>query len=84
MSFAIGTPIRVGADEDPQQVTERLHATLQQLVDGAQARYPEPGSGRWWQPAHLGGTAPTPAEAAATEAERQRRKAAAREAQAAG
>lgn len=78
ISFAIGAPIRVGAEEDPQQVTESLHATLQQLVDTAQARYPEPGSGRWWQPAHLGGTAPTPAEAAATEAERQRRKAAAR------
>jgi len=78
VSFAIGAPIRVGADEDPQQVTDSLHATLQELVDGVQARYSEPGAGRWWQPAHLGGTAPTPAEAAATEAERQRRKAAAR------
>ena len=78
VSFAVGTPITVGADDDPQQVTERLHGVLQGLVDGLQTRYPEPGAGRWWQPAHLGGTAPTPAEAAATEAERQRRKAAAR------
>jgi len=81
VSFAVGDRVRVGRDEDPQEVTERLHATLQKLVDGAQARYPEPGAGRWWQPAHLGGTAPTPEEAAATEAERQRRKAAARAAQ---
>ena len=78
VSFAVGTPITVGADDVPQQVTDRLHGVLQGLVDGLQARYPEPGAGRWWQPAHLGGTAPTPAEAAATEAERQRRKAAAR------
>jgi 1-acyl-sn-glycerol-3-phosphate acyltransferase len=80
ISFAIGAPMRVAADEDPQQVTDRLHDTLQHLVDGAQARYPEPGAGRWWQPAHLGGTAPTPEQAKATEAERQRRKAAGRSA----
>ncbi|TFC88128.1 1-acyl-sn-glycerol-3-phosphate acyltransferase [Cryobacterium sp. TMT4-31] len=81
VSFAVGMPVRVNAEDDPQQVTQRLHGVLQELVDGLQARYPEPGAGRWWQPAHLGGTAPTPAEAAATEAERQRRKAAARAAQ---
>ena len=78
VSFAVGTPIQVSATDDAQAVTLVLHGTLQGLVDGLQARYPEPGSGRWWQPAHLGGTAPTPEEAAATEAERQARKAAAR------
>jgi 1-acyl-sn-glycerol-3-phosphate acyltransferase len=78
VSFAVGTPIHVSASDDPQAVTQLLHSTLQRLVDGLQARYPVPGSGRWWQPAHLGGTAPTPEQAAATEAERQLRKAAAR------
>lgn len=78
VSFAVGTPIQVSATDDAQAVTLVLHGTMQGLVDGLQARYPEPGSGRWWQPAHLGGTAPTPEEAAATEAERQARKAAAR------
>lgn len=78
ISFVVGAPIHVDRDDDPQQVTDRLHETLQGLVDQAQANYPEPGAGTWWQPAHLGGTAPTPVEAAATEAERQRRKAAAR------
>ncbi|MCU1446260.1 1-acyl-sn-glycerol-3-phosphate acyltransferase [Cryobacterium sp.] len=82
VSFAVGTPIRVSATDDAQAVTLVLHGTLQGLVDGLQARYPVPGAGRWWQPAHLGGTAPTPGEAAATEAERQLRKAADRAAKA--
>jgi len=37
------------------------------LLGRAQAEYPDqPASDeeRWWLPAHLGGTAPTPAEAA--------------------
>jgi 1-acyl-sn-glycerol-3-phosphate acyltransferase len=78
VSFAVGAPIQVGADDDPQAVTLGLHGIMQGLVDGLQGRFPLPGSGRWWQPAHLGGTAPTPEAAAATEAERQLRKAAAR------
>jgi 1-acyl-sn-glycerol-3-phosphate acyltransferase len=78
VSFAVGAPIQVSATDDAQAVTLALHGTLQGLVDRLQARYPVPGAGRWWQPAHLGGTAPTPEEAAATEAERQLRKAAAR------
>ncbi|WP_104082029.1 1-acyl-sn-glycerol-3-phosphate acyltransferase [Cryobacterium sp. Y11] len=56
--------------------TLRLHDTLQSLVDAVQAEYPVPGLGQWWQPAHLGGSAPTPGEAAVVEAERRRRKAA--------
>jgi hypothetical protein len=54
----------------------RLHDTLQALVDTVQADYPVAGAGQWWQPAHLGGTAPTPEQAAVAEAERRRRKAA--------
>jgi 1-acyl-sn-glycerol-3-phosphate acyltransferase len=40
-----------------------LRKRMQDLLDIAQAGYPnEPGA--WWAPAHLGGTAPTPEEAA--------------------
>lgn len=76
--FAVGSPMTVsGSDvDDVQAATLRLHETLQALVDGLQSSYPVPGDGAWWQPAHLGGTAPTPAEAAAVEAERQRARAA--------
>ncbi len=66
---AYGTPVevRVGValhpsvDDDPTAVTEQLRAAMAALLDEAQASYPvraEPGS--WWQPAHLGGGAPTP------------------------
>ncbi|MCP2250602.1 lysophospholipid acyltransferase family protein [Lentzea aerocolonigenes] len=44
-----------------------LRKRLQDLLDTAQAGYPnEPGA--WWAPAHLGGTAPTPEEAARLDA----------------
>lgn len=70
VSFAYGAPIAVGADDDPKAVTVRLRAALQQLVDRLQAEYPVDGTGAWWQPRHLGGTAPTPEEAAAADAAR--------------
>ncbi|MBG6240044.1 1-acyl-sn-glycerol-3-phosphate acyltransferase [Mycetocola sp. CAN_C7] len=73
--FAIGAPLTVGADADVRETTAALRQTLQTLLDDAQASYPDAGTGAWWQPAHLGGTAPTPEEAAVIEAERQRRKA---------
>ena len=35
------------------------------LLDETRARYPDmPGDDPWWLPAHLGGTAPTPQQAA--------------------
>ena len=44
-----------------------LRKRMQDLLDTAQAAYPnEPGA--WWAPAHLGGTAPTPEEAARLDA----------------
>jgi hypothetical protein len=70
VSFAFGAPITVGPGEDPHTVSARLRSTLQELVDRLQADYPVDGTGAWWQPRHLGGTAPTPAEAAAADAAR--------------
>ncbi|MEU5695493.1 lysophospholipid acyltransferase family protein [Actinosynnema sp. NPDC020468] len=60
--------IVVGEPLPPATTDAELHERLQSLVDDAQARYPEAGEGRWWQPAHLGGTAPTPEEAARLDA----------------
>lgn len=78
VSFAIGSPIVVSATDDVAEVTRRLHDTLQSFMDDLQSGYPVDGTGKAWQPAHLGGTAPTPEEAAAVEAARQARKAAER------
>ncbi|TFD60201.1 1-acyl-sn-glycerol-3-phosphate acyltransferase [Cryobacterium suzukii] len=80
VSIRFGQPFSAdGADPADNNVaiaTLRLHDTLQALVDAVQTEYAVPGAGAWWQPTHLGGTAPTPAEAAVVEAERRRRKAA--------
>lgn len=73
--FAIGAPFRPDAGSDVREQTAALRTSLQVLLDEAQAGYPDDGTGAWWQPAHLGGTAPTPEQAAVMEAERQRRKA---------
>jgi hypothetical protein len=46
---------------------------METLLDEAQRSYPDQPAGaddRWWQPAHLGGSAPTPEEAAASDAVR--------------
>ncbi|WP_157002635.1 lysophospholipid acyltransferase family protein [Agromyces laixinhei] len=78
VSFAFGDPITVSADEDPHSVTERLRATLQRMVDRLQAEYPVDGAGKWWQPRALGGSAPTPEEAAAADTAREAAREAAR------
>ncbi len=72
--FAFGAPITVRADDDVATVTHALRERMQSLTDALQSSYPLQGTGQWWQPRHLGGTAPTPAEARATEAERMRRR----------
>lgn len=57
-------PITIIVGEPVEPTTDAaLRERMQALLDDAQARYPESGEGRWWQPAHLGGTAPTPEEA---------------------
>ena len=80
VSIDFGPPVAYEPDEDPLAVHERLMTAIGELVDRAQRRYPQRPSGPgedWWLPAHLGGSAPTPEEAAATAraeaAERRRR-----------
>jgi 1-acyl-sn-glycerol-3-phosphate acyltransferase len=77
IGFAVGTPIHPAPTDDATALTLTLRERLQNLVDGLHARYPDDGAGAWWQPARLGGSAPTPAVAAIAEAERKARRAAA-------
>ncbi|GAB3678884.1 lysophospholipid acyltransferase family protein [Angustibacter aerolatus] len=67
----VGAPIDVPRSVDGDELTALLRTRMQELLDDAQARTPDqprPGEDAWWHPAHLGGTAPTPAEAAAMDA----------------
>lgn len=73
--FSFGEPITVSESDDAADVTSRLRESIQGLVDTLQRDYPLDGTGQWWQPRHLGGTAPTPTEAAQADAEREKRRA---------
>lgn len=70
VSVSFAEPIAVAPDADPHVLTTKLHDQLQRMVDTLQTEYPVDGTGAWWQPKHLGGTAPTPEEAAAADAAR--------------
>jgi hypothetical protein len=59
-TILIGEPFEPAPGDSGDDV---LRKRMQDLLDTAQASYPtEPGA--WWAPAHLGGTAPTPEQAA--------------------
>jgi 1-acyl-sn-glycerol-3-phosphate acyltransferase len=62
ISVLFGEPVPYEPDEDPNEITKRLMERIRELVKRAAADYPdEPADDdRWWLPAHLGGTAPTP------------------------
>lgn len=64
ISIAVGVPI--APVEPAQELTEKLHATMQSMLLDLQKDYVhEPGA--WWVPARLGGSAPTLEEATALE-----------------
>jgi hypothetical protein len=60
-------------------ITAELHARMAGLLDEAIAAHPDQPDGpddRWWLPRDIGGTAPTPEEAAAMDAaEKEQRRA---------
>jgi len=66
ISVVIGEPMRPGAEDSCEELTAELRGRMSGLLERAQAEYPEKPEGdeRWWLPARLGGTAPTPEEAA--------------------
>lgn len=68
-----GQPFQPSPHDDPDVLSRELRARMSTILDELQADYPDQPAGeddRWWQPAHLGGTAPTPEEAAALDADR--------------
>ncbi len=69
VAIHVGTPILPTPHTTRDEIESLLRAAMQELLDTAQTAYPVAGSGRWWQPLHLDGTAPTPTEAAAREDE---------------
>ena len=67
VTVLLGEPIVAEPGEKPQAVLRRTKAAMEALLDEAQRSYPDSPAGpddRWWLPVHLGGTAPTPEEAA--------------------
>jgi 1-acyl-sn-glycerol-3-phosphate acyltransferase len=71
VSIAIGEPLP--ADFKGDAAMAELRRRMSELLDGVQRAYPDQPAGpqdRWWLPAHLGGTAPTPEEAVALESTR--------------
>lgn len=69
VSIWIGEPLPVAAGDTAADVTARLATRLRELVDTMLAAYPDRPAPveDWWLPAHLGGSAPTPEQAAEDE-----------------
>jgi 1-acyl-sn-glycerol-3-phosphate acyltransferase len=66
ITVVIGEPIHPEPGEKVQSLLRRTRAAMEALLDEAQRSYPDQpadDADRWWLPAHLGGTAPTPEEA---------------------
>jgi hypothetical protein len=73
VTVILGEPIVAEPGEKAQSLLRRTRAAMESLLDEAQRSYPQQPAGpedRWWLPAHLGGTAPTPETAAADDAVR--------------
>ena len=71
--IVVGEPMTVSGD--PVAETARLKAEMESLLVTAQEAFPLDGTGQWWQPRHLGGTALTPEQSAAEEEARLKRRA---------
>jgi 1-acyl-sn-glycerol-3-phosphate acyltransferase len=69
ISIAIGEPLTPTPREKGDAVMDEIRLRMTALLDKVQREYPDQPAGpddTWWLPAHLGGTAPTPEEAAAS------------------
>jgi 1-acyl-sn-glycerol-3-phosphate acyltransferase len=72
VSVLAGEPLLPGRRDDHDANTVLLRERMSALLAQLQRDYPDQPAGpddRWWLPAHLDGTAPTPAEAAELDAE---------------
>ncbi|MGY0022106.1 lysophospholipid acyltransferase family protein [Streptomyces sp. cg35] len=71
ITIRVGEAIEASRDQYAGAITRRLRDRVQELLEAAQRAYPVRPKGpddTWWMPAHLGGTAPTPEEVKAAEA----------------
>jgi 1-acyl-sn-glycerol-3-phosphate acyltransferase len=72
ITMAVGEPLLPGRRDNGDAVMAELRQRMATLLDKLQRDYPDKPAGdddAWWQPAHLGGSAPTPEEAAALDAD---------------
>jgi 1-acyl-sn-glycerol-3-phosphate acyltransferase len=77
VSVWVDQPLVPAEGETSAELTSRLAERLRALVEQVLTDYPvDPNTTLWWWPAHLGGGAPTPVEAAAAEQEAMARRAA--------
>lgn len=77
ITVTIGEPVEVPAGADAVAATTDLRAVMEKMLHEVQETYPDrpgPGEERWWLPARLGGTAPTPDEALALDRDERRRR----------
>ena len=74
VGIEVGEPMHPGADDNPNAVTSELQGRMKAMLDRLIRAHPaeEQPPGSWWLPASYGGSAPTPAEAAALYAEERR------------
>jgi len=69
VSIWVDEPIAINPDDTAATLTARLAVRLRELVEKALSEYPDrPDGDDWWLPHHLGGSAPTPEQAAEVEA----------------
>jgi 1-acyl-sn-glycerol-3-phosphate acyltransferase len=72
VTILVGEPILTDSASSVKSVNSQLYAQMQILLDSVQRDYParpRNQDDRWWLPRHLGGTAPTPEQAAVADAQ---------------
>lgn len=72
VTIRVGEQMNPLENEKPGALTRRVRLRVQELLEDAQRAYsgrPNGPDDAWWLPAHLGGTAPTPEEAATLDRE---------------
>jgi 1-acyl-sn-glycerol-3-phosphate acyltransferase len=72
VTVRVGEPVPVAPGDELGAVTARLHDRLRAMLTAVQDEYPDRPGGPaddWWQPARLGGSAPTPEESRRMDAE---------------
>jgi 1-acyl-sn-glycerol-3-phosphate acyltransferase len=66
ITILVGEPMHPKRGDDFEALAKELRDRMTELLEKAQREYPDAPEGdeTWWQPAYLGGSAPTPEEAA--------------------